>query len=64
MSHYNYSSESCYGIPKMLDTINALQQAYVLWKTNKESYYKFDDKNFIFNKFSKDVVFEQIKKLV
>ena len=66
MAQYNYDCDSEYGIPSMKETIVQLRRCYDLWKEDKEKYYDFDDErqNYVFDKFSEKVVFEQIIKLI
>ena len=65
MSHYGYEKGSEYGIPNMSEMIESLEYFYSIWKDDKTIYYKFDDedRNFIFEKYGKQNVTNDIVAL-
>jgi glycosyltransferase involved in cell wall biosynthesis len=63
MSHYNYDSESEYGIPSMKDMISNLKVLYSHWKKDKTLYYADGQQQFIFDKFSEENAIKQFAQL-
>ena len=66
MAQYDYEGNSVYAIPYIKDIVKSLNECYVAWKSNKESYYEYVNNNDkeIIKKFGKEVFTEQMNKLL